>query len=414
MNYMKYILYSLTLLVSTFSQAQTLDEFILEASENNPSLLSKYALFEASLQRVAQANSLPDPILSFGYFISPVETKLGPQKAKLSLSQMFPWFGVLSLKEDIATQEAQAKYHQFLDAQLALTYKVKSAWYPIRETQDVILIQMEYLELLETLKELSTISFKNGKSEMVDVVRVNILISETKTQIELLKSLIIPLKSSLANLLGRSSGEDIVVSETQYSVTDELELRYSKTEVLSHPSLMVYEYMYASSTSKIDLAQKLTKPSIGIGVDYVFVNEITELSIPDNGRDVFMPMLSMNVPIFRKSYRAAQQESVFLSNSIELASDSKKNELLSSYDMAHYKLLKSKDLLSLYSEQIDSSNRAFTLLLASYSNDYSGFEEVLRMKQDLLRFEIAQKQASTEFFIALAQLDYLTSKSISK
>lgn len=49
--------------------AQSLDDYLAIAAENNPQLTSKYALFEASLQRVTQAHSLPNPSLSFGYFI---------------------------------------------------------------------------------------------------------------------------------------------------------------------------------------------------------------------------------------------------------------------------------------------------------------------------------------------------------
>merc|ERR1711974_383443 len=47
------------------------------------------------MQKVAQVNNLPDPTFSFGYFISPVETRVGPQRAKVGLTQMFPWFGTL-------------------------------------------------------------------------------------------------------------------------------------------------------------------------------------------------------------------------------------------------------------------------------------------------------------------------------
>ena len=97
-------------------QAQRLDTYLQIAADNNPGLQSKYKEFEAALQKIPQVNALPDPSFSFGYFISPVETRVGPQRAKFSLSQLFPWFGTLEAKGDAAALMAAAKYQAFLEA----------------------------------------------------------------------------------------------------------------------------------------------------------------------------------------------------------------------------------------------------------------------------------------------------------
>ena len=89
------------------TQAQHLESYLEYAATNNPGLKAKYAEFEASMQRIEQVNTLNNPTFSFGYFISPVETRVGPQRMKFSLSQMFPWFGTLDAKEDIASKLAE-------------------------------------------------------------------------------------------------------------------------------------------------------------------------------------------------------------------------------------------------------------------------------------------------------------------
>merc|ERR1712000_551534 len=111
-------------LISMGLYSQTLEEYFKIAAENNPGLLSQYKEFEAVLQKVPQVSTLPDPSLSFGYFISPVETRVGPQRARFSLTQMFPWFGTLKAQEDVATLMAEAKYQEFLDARNKLLYQV--------------------------------------------------------------------------------------------------------------------------------------------------------------------------------------------------------------------------------------------------------------------------------------------------
>ena len=101
--------------------------------------------------------------LSFGYFVSPVETRVGPQRAKFSLVQMFPWFGTNGTKVNATEFNAQAKYHEFLDRKNELYYQVKKAYYPILELKEHIRWQEENLEILNTYKRLSTTSFFEWK-----------------------------------------------------------------------------------------------------------------------------------------------------------------------------------------------------------------------------------------------------------
>src|SRR5690606_3820876 len=75
--------------------SQSLDDYLKEAAENNPVLKADYAGFEAALQKAPQVASLPDPTLTVSAFGRMIETRLGAQEARFSLTQMFPWFGTL-------------------------------------------------------------------------------------------------------------------------------------------------------------------------------------------------------------------------------------------------------------------------------------------------------------------------------
>src|SRR6056297_1634974 len=96
------------------SQEQDLSKYLKEAGENNPELRAAYHEYYAALEKIPQVGALPDPKLSFGYFISPVETRLGPQQFKVSASQMFPWFGTLKEKEKASAEMAKMKYQRFV------------------------------------------------------------------------------------------------------------------------------------------------------------------------------------------------------------------------------------------------------------------------------------------------------------
>lgn len=68
-------------------------------------LLCPIAVNQSGTRRVPQVRALPDPRLSFGFFINEVETRVGPQRAKIGLQQTFPWIGKLQDRHDAASRE---------------------------------------------------------------------------------------------------------------------------------------------------------------------------------------------------------------------------------------------------------------------------------------------------------------------
>src|SRR5665811_1444737 len=92
---------------------QYLNEYLILAAENNPELKALFNEYLAALEEVTQEGTLPDPQLSFGYHIQPIETRLGAQRATASFSQMFPWFGTLDARQQVAAEKARIKLHLF-------------------------------------------------------------------------------------------------------------------------------------------------------------------------------------------------------------------------------------------------------------------------------------------------------------
>ena len=407
----RYILIITVLLLSGLRiNAQTLEESLKIASENNPLLKAKYAEFEAALQKVAQVNSLPDPTFSFGYFISPVETRVGPQQAKLGLTQMFPWFGTLKTAGNVQALQAEARYQEFLNAKNELYMQVKSAWYPIYEVNQKIRLQEENRVILSSYKQLATTGFKNDKGSMVDVIRVDIMIENTDTEIKLLQDQLQPFNVQFNKLLNRP--DSLVIQVEQDLTLIEIPLNYRKDSLLAnHPLLQSLDLKMKSAQEAEELSKKQGLPKLGVGLDYVFVGDRTDMVVPDNGKNVIMPMISMSIPIYRRKYNAATKEAQFKQEAIVNYKTNTENTLVSNYEMAWFELEKARQLVQLYEAQTLKTNQAISLLETAYSNSGKDFEEILRMQQELLKYQIATASATKAFYVALAKLDYLTSKT---
>ena len=105
-------------LLGSLSADSKLADYLKAAARNNPDLKVKFNRYHAALKQVVIKGALPDPQVMFGYFTSPIETRLGSQRGKISLSQQFPWFGTLKLKKDKAARLARAKYQELIDSKL--------------------------------------------------------------------------------------------------------------------------------------------------------------------------------------------------------------------------------------------------------------------------------------------------------
>lgn len=399
----------MVLMFSMSGFAQTLDGYFTMAAENNPGLVAIYKEYEAALQKVPQVNTLPDPVFSFGYFISPVETRVGPQQAKFSLTQMFPWFGTLKARGDASALMAEAKFQNFIDARNKLHFRVAAAYYPLFELKDWIRLEQENIRILESYKTIATRKFKNGTGSMVDVLRVDIMLKDAQTNLSILRDKEKPLITAFNKLLNRPENENVVIS-------DSLKLKILNNNprkdsvIASNPKLKALDLNVLAGKAAELAAQKQGLPKIGLGLDYVMVGKRSDVSLADNGKDVFMPMLSVSIPIFRKKYNASIKEAQLMQESYAYQKQEVENTLISEYEMAWFEVKQQEQLLKLYEQQIQTSQQSLDLLFTSYGNSGKEFEEVLRMQQQVLKYRKMKATALTQFHIAIEKINYLTSK----
>jgi outer membrane protein TolC len=148
------------LCISVNAQKDSLMHYLEIAANNNPAVMQKFSEYQASMQKVPQVGSLPDPELNVGVFLSPMELVSGNQVADIRLMQMLPWFGVLKNAKDEMSLMAKAKYESFRDAKLQVFYEVQSTWYSLYKIQQDIKISEKNIEILHTLERLSLVKFK--------------------------------------------------------------------------------------------------------------------------------------------------------------------------------------------------------------------------------------------------------------
>lgn len=400
-----YLIVILTLFTCKLFAQNLLADYKLAAAESHPGLKSTFNEYLAALERVPQSGVLPDPQVSFGYFISPVETRVGPQKMKFSLSQMFPWFGTLSKEKSVATELAKARFEAFEAEKRALDLEVSKQYYELVNIQVIGQLLEENRTLFETLKSLATQRFENNQGALVDVVKIGIEINALENNISLNEDLLKTSKRNFNLTIGREADEAV---ELLQSETSSLTLIETNAPLDQHPTLKSLTYQISSYEERIGLAKLQGKPRLGFGLDYVVVGQRSGVDIPDNGQNAFMPMVNMSLPIFSKKYKAASKEAELMKQARQHEYEATELNLSTNYERQLYQLNKARKELQLYEKQISETKEASELLLTAYTSNQVDFEDLIEMQEQQLNFQKAWQNAFRDLNVNYAEITYLT------
>ncbi len=409
-NYITIIL----LLFVVKAQAQTeLTDYLIIGAENNPGLKAKFSEYNAALEKIPQVGTLPDPTLSFGYFISPIETRVGPQRMKLGVSQMFPWFGTLNAKEDVAIQMAKAKYEAFEEVKSKLFYDIKSAYYEVYFIQKGIGITKENITILNTFQQLAIIKIETGKTSVVDEMRVEMEINELKNQLAYLIDSKYAIEVRFNNLLNRDDASSIEVPSILWNDS----LSISKSELIDsiitqNHFVKQLEYKMKSWEHQETVAEKMGMPQFTLGIDYAVIGQSSNPNLgSENGRNaLLLPMVGVSIPLYRNKYKAMVKEASLYLESTQFEKEDKENQLTSLFEMGYKDYQDADRRIDLYKKQLKLAEKSLNILLISYSADGENFEEVLRMERKVLKYSLEIDKARADKNATVAFINYLTGK----
>ena len=411
---LRFILLALIMVLPASLIGQSIEDYQQIAAENNPEVRSAFHQYLASLEEPDQMGALPDPEVAFAYFISPIETRLGPQQARISLTQMFPWFGTLGDKREIASIQSKAHFEIFRETRNRIFYQTEKAFLELYELDRSIEIAEENLQILNSLVEISLRRYETNQATQVDVLRAQIEQEDLKTQLALLRDNRSVLEKRISELLNHPENVQIHTPDTlntELLLDDSQSLRNQL--IRENPALSRLRYQEESSREMKKLAAKDGKPSFGIGADYIFTGERTDMSgLTDNGKDALIARASFRIPLFRNKYNSKVQQAEQNIQSAQMEISSKENSLETDLDESLRDYYDSERRFELYDQtQIQRVNQALTIMMQSYSTDSSNFEEILRMQRKLLDYQLSRIQSLADMHKTMAYIEYLTGQN---
>jgi outer membrane protein TolC len=307
---------------------------------------------------------------------------------------------------------AEAGFQSFIDARNTLYFQLASAYYPLYELGRWKGIERENIEILQSYKTLAIRRLENGVGTMVDVLRVDIMLKDAETNLEILNAKEKPLMAKFNNLLNRDVNEPVSVSDSL--VIEPLPDNPAGDALFgSNPLLKELDFKIKAGKASEQAAYHQGLPRFGVGLDYIIVDKRSDMTLDDNGKDAVMGMVTVNIPLFRAKYSASVKEAQWMQKSYSLQRQEAANSLTSSYEMAWFEIRQQRQLLALYEQQVQTIRHARALLFSVYSNSGEEFEELLGTQQKLLDYEKMKTTAEVQYQIGLAKLDVLTGRTDS-
>lgn len=386
-----------------------LDVYLKTAADSSLELRAKFLDYLAAAEKAEGAASMPDPQLAFGWFASPVETRVGPQRAKISLKQRFPWFGKLQNREDHQAELARVKYAEFEDLRQELFLKVRTAWYELYMIRIDIENARKRLRLQQSALNIANKMYAAGEYPFDDLIDMRNDMAKLRTWINSLDNESDKKQAEFNRLLSREASRNVEVGENIPRLRPSDEYAAILDSALSNNSrLSIYRARQESARKAIESARSEVYPDITLGLDYVITGERGTPGIAENGKDAAIPMLSINIPLFRDKYDAEINEAYELSRSASAASENAEVAIRSDIQQAISDYETAQINIELYKELISKTELRIKTASARSAAGADVYK-LLRLRELLIRYDAEYRKYIAQSNIAVFRIERILS-----
>lgn len=380
----------------------TLELLLYEATHDHLQHQILETEYKAALEKAPQVSQLPDLNAYLGGFPLPLQTHIGPQLIRTGAQQMFPWFGTLDAKKDLALAKAEIKYEQIAMHSLELNYHIKQAYFDWYEKTRSTGILQRNITLLESLEHLALAKVESGEGSAADVLRVQMKRTELEQEIQILETTKRKPLAKLSALLNR----EVALTENDADSLAFAQMVLSKTAFLkamedTHPSLQIIEQQQTIAKQELELNKLLQKPKFGIAGDVTFIAADIE--------DAFAVLLRgmVQIPLNNKQYEAKAQEEKLKLKALSMRREDTLDQLFGQLEQAYADYDMAALQVDLYQKQLDLIDTSIHILESEYSATGKGFERLIELEKEQLDYELKLLKAIVKSHLANADVELL-------
>ena len=399
------ILFFLPTTVLALEKSYSVEELISKAYSHSPEIASDSFKMKASSHLKGAFNYIPDPSLKFNYFTDPIETRNGPQRYNIMVTQSIPWPGTVVAKGKQARFKEEAFSHKKEAGLRRLGLEVRTLFATITSLKAIRDTRTEKLEALKVLKKLILARSSVAKSSLADISRIEIEVTDLEQS---LLELDLNLQRSLFSL-EELVGERLDQSSFSSAFEEEgfsLSQKASNEALKDHPLFKATLAQVKLAEAKKSVEQSKYFPKFSLFASWYKIEkpDPSFAGAANPGKDAFSFGFSLTVPLWtvfsgRSSYeeglrRASESDSRGVALKLKKLADSSLEEL-KTYE----------DIINLYEHKsLPSAKKALKLDLESYSQGAVTVDQIVRDYNKLQDIESRLITAKKLKFISKSRL----------
>jgi outer membrane protein, heavy metal efflux system len=375
-----------------------LSNFLAYALLNQPGVETAYYDWAASIERITQARSFPDPQFTFQMDIQNVVTSIMP-----GLMGTIPWPDKLRVGAEIAAAESQAKYFTFQSAVLQTAFEVKRTYYQLYFLNEKVRVNRDTLQLLNDLEQLARTQNEVGKATLQDVLRAQIEEDRLRTEIANLEDSRSSLIAQFKAALGMQAEDPLPPIPTRFESTS-LDLTSEKlfnAALAQNQRLKSMEAEVRAAEASIILARKARWPDFSLGLMADVKADPTLYRLPGGPGTV-------SLPIWRDKIAAQIAEAQANKRSAEARLSAEQIALAVNFAERSYLYREATRNLALLNDQLlPKARQSLEVARSSYLAGQIDFFNLTDSERTLLGFELDKVEASTQREVVLAELSLI-------
>lgn len=352
----------------------------------NPTLEAMTAAWQASMQRIPQARSLDDPMVSSTVAPASLASNQVNSAYALEISQKFPWRGKRSLKGSVAESEAGSVSHDYKTSVQKLTEVVELEFWEYYSAESLIKLNKQNTTLLKSIRSNAETRYRTGLVMEQDILQADVELANLEQRLIELGRMHRVAKGNLNTLLRRNPSDELNIELDQVLTRDPLPELDSLIDlsVGRRPEVSASMMQIRGLRTKVEIARQQFYPDTELFYrhDTFWQPRATQSDLREQVG------VRMNMPIYQKRLNAAVCEATQQLTKSQADYDQLLLDIQRDVQASYERVVESQQSIELYSKKlIPTAEKNVSAVRANYDNSKSTFVELAIAQRQLIDFK---------------------------
>ena len=401
-------------MTTLFAETLELPNLIRVAVDRNPKVKAAKARWQATIEQYPQVTALPDPMFMYGYFLRSVETRVGPQRHRVSFSQAFPYPGTLDAAGEVVKKAVEIERVKHEQVIRDLIVELKLSYHELAYLQRAVELTRQNHQLIASILAIATTRYAEGKAILNDVLKAQSQLAQLEYDLILLAELQRVEHANINGILSVPSATPLGATvPVAYEPLDVVLADIEKQALSKRQELRIAALTIEKATKGIALAELQTKPMLKFDLMTVETGEALMFDAPGSGKNPFSIGFAVTIPWSSlknsSKVRQAQQNRESVTANKHVLEDETRVALQKIY----FRLENARRLVELYETTlIPQAGAAIEIAETWHQEGPKSIAGFLETQSVWLNFNLARLRAIADYQQNLARLEKLVGGKI--